>query len=251
MLDALLLARDVDASVDTNACQCRYDVVGGARARNSRRDRRALLGIAERRDPGDELRRGDERVDPLLRFETGVRSLAVHHDLERAGALACGLQRTAVGARFHHQHRAAGEGTLFDQRSRRLRSDLLVGGDQQLDPVEIVEQQQRVDGQHDAALHVEHSRARGSAGVDRERPGRQGSQGEDGVVVTHDQHLRRRPEPRVHVRAGVAVDQLGVATEPALDHIADGARRSCDGVDVVRRRLDRHEVFEIRQHRVE
>ena len=128
-----------------------------------RRHRRALLGIAERGDPGDQLRRGDERVDALLRFQAGVRGAPVHDHLERAGALA----RPSSARRRRRWARAP---TRLRRRApvprsapARLRADLLVGGDQHLDTVEIVEQRQRMDGLHDAGLHVEDSRAGGLA----------------------------------------------------------------------------------------
>ena len=105
-----------------------------------------------------------------------------------------------------------------------------------------------MDRQHDAALHVEHSRAGDLAVLDGERPSIQCAEREDRVVVPHDQHLRRRPEPGVHVWTSGALDKLSVMPEPPLDHITNGARRACDRFDVVRRRFDRHQVFEIRQH---
>ena len=165
--------------------------------------------------------------------------------------LRAGLQRAAVGAGLEHQHGAARQRPLLDQRPRRLRADLLVGGDQQLDTVEIVEQRQRVDRLDDARLHVEHTRTGCPAVVDGERSGSEGADREHRVVVADDQHPRRGAEAGVNVWTGVALDQLGFVAEPALDHVTNCTGRSGDGLDVVRRRLDRHEVLQIGQHRVE
>ena len=78
--------------------------------------------------------------------------------------------------------------------------------------------------QHDAGFHVEHTRAGGFAVVDRERSSGQRTEREHGVVVSDQQHARRVAEPSVHMWAGRAVDQFGVTSEPALDHIANSAR---------------------------
>ena len=90
-----------------------------------------------------------------------------HDDLERADTLAAGLQRAAVGRRLEHEHRAARERPLLDQRPRRVGADLLVGREQQLDTRRVVERGDGVDGLHDAGLHVEHPRAGGATAVDR------------------------------------------------------------------------------------
>ena len=84
-----------------------HHVVGGARHCDGGRDRGGRGGIAERVDLRDQLGCGDQRVDALPRLEPGVCRAAMHHHFERAGALACGLQRAAVGAGFEHQHVAA------------------------------------------------------------------------------------------------------------------------------------------------
>ena len=47
----------------------------------------------------------DRRVDALLRLEPGVGGPADHLDLVERGALAGGLQRTAVRGRLQHQGR--------------------------------------------------------------------------------------------------------------------------------------------------
>ncbi len=141
----------------------------------------------------------------------------------------------AVGGRFEHEHGAAGRGPLLDQRPRRAGPDLLVGGEQQLDPRPVGERGDGVDAEHDAALHVEHTGAGHPAVGHPERPGGERADRVHRVVMADEQDARlARPAP-VHVRARRAVDQLGRVAQPPLDQRGDGAAdfdtasRSCDG----------------------
>ena len=96
-----------------------------------------------------------------------MRGTAVDGHLERPGPLPAGLQQPAVGRRLEHQHGAAGERPLLDERPRLGRTDLLVGAEQELHAGPGVECRQAVEGLHDPAEHVEHTGPGGPAVDDR------------------------------------------------------------------------------------
>ena len=74
----------------------------------------------------------DQGVDPFLRFQAGVSCAAADLHGVHADTLAPDLQCTAVGRGLEHEHVAARDRPLLDERARRERPDLLVTRDQQL-----------------------------------------------------------------------------------------------------------------------
>ena len=96
-LDAIPFLARFDTHVDLDAAMGRHHVVGRTDDGDGRGDRGADLETPELVDRQDLMGHLDEGVDPLLRFEPGVRCPAVNDDIERAASLPPGLQGAAVG----------------------------------------------------------------------------------------------------------------------------------------------------------
>lgn len=167
--DTFLLFGRLDPDVDDDGRLGGNDVVQGSRGRDGRGDGRADLGATERRDVQHLVCRFDQGVDPGLGFESGVRRPARDRDPERAAALAAGLQTSAVSGALEDEYGAAGQGSFFDEGPRGTGADLLVGGHQDLDAGQVVERRQPMNGLHQTAQHVEHTRAGHLPVLDPER----------------------------------------------------------------------------------
>jgi len=191
--------------------------------------------VGECGDPQHLVSRLDQGVDARLGFEPCVRRPAVDHHLERPGALATGLERTAVTARFEHQDVAAGHRPLLQQRSGRLGLDLLVAREEHLDTGGIGQRCDRVDRLDDPTLHVEHAGPGRPAVCDAERARRQRTHREHRVVVTEDQHLRVASTRPVHVWTGRPVDQRRGPAGSLLDQRRQVVGRCRDRCNVERR----------------
>jgi hypothetical protein len=247
-LDPIALGQVGHPQVDADAGLGRHDVVGRPRRRHGRCHRRAELGASQLGDGEHLMGRLHQCVHALLGFQSGVGRPPVNDDLEAAGALAGHLERPAGAGRLQHQHRSTRARPLLDQRPGRARADLLVGGEQQLDPRGVGQGGDGVDGHHDPALHVEHAGAGDPSALDRERAGGEGAAREHGVVVAHDDDARLAATRPVHVGAGRAGDQLGARAQTSLDDAGESVRRRRQCAQVERRRLHLHQRPQVGQH---
>jgi hypothetical protein len=108
-----------------------------------------------------------------------------------------------------------------------------------------------VDGEDDAALHVEHAGTGHPTVGRRERPGGEGAERVHGVVVADDQHPGIAAAAPVHVRTGCAGDELRRHAEALLDQGGQRRGRGLDGRQLERRRFDLHERPQIAEQHVE
>ena len=74
----------------------------------------------------------DQRINALFGLQPCVRCAASNINTKRANTLARNLQRVAIAAWLQHKHGATCLRTLFDQRTRRVRTNFLVGSNQNL-----------------------------------------------------------------------------------------------------------------------
>ena len=72
----------------------------------------------------------DQRINALFGLQTCVRSTAFNVNKKGANTLARNLQRVAVTAWLQHKHGTTCLRTLFNQRTRRVRTNFLIGRNQ-------------------------------------------------------------------------------------------------------------------------
>ena len=136
-----------------------------------------------------------------------------------AHPLAPDLQGAAM-ARLDHQHRLHSSGEELDHVTGGRRANLLVGGDQQLDPGPVRQLRQRVQRLDDAGLHVEHAGAVGTAVLDAEGHALQRAHRPDRVEVAEHSHPRR-PEAPAEVGTALGEDRLRPDSENPCSHAGE------------------------------
>ena len=197
-------------------------------------DGRALVEIRQRVQRGDLLGEVPDGAGAQLGLQPGVRGLARHLELERAGALARHHVLAARAGRLQDPHAVRAAGLLTDHLARGRRQPLLVGveydADVRLGPgarARLLVSAQRVEQRRESALHVVDARAPGPAlRVDTERTllGRAG--GKHRVVVA-DEEKALGPGARLvanQVIAEAVVDDAPNAEAQALEPLdQDGA----------------------------
>ena len=115
----------------------------------------------------------------------GRPSLDGHREGSRP--LAAGLEGTALGRRFEHEHRTRGPRASLEKCAGLPRTHFLVGGEEDLHPGAVLEGCDGVDGLDDARLHVEHARPGGPAVAHGEGADIDGAGGMHRVVVSEYQ----------------------------------------------------------------
>ena len=250
-LEAHLLGRVHHPHIHPHAGLGRHHVLGSTGRRHGGRDGGTARHIAEGGHLGDQFGRGHQRVDAFLGFESGMRCLPMHHQFVGAHTLARRLQRTTVGTRFKHQHRPARLRPRFDERTRRLRTHFLIGGEQHLHTRSVRQRCHRIDRLHDARLHIEHTRPGGPTIGHAERSSSECAQWEHRVVMPHQEHLRCWPTLPMHMRPRRTVDDGGARTQLPLDHIGQHSSRRRERRHIVRGRLHIHQCRQVVEHLVE
>lgn len=136
-------------------------------------------------------------VDPFLRRESCVRSLAVHNKLGFAYAFARGLEQTLwAERRFEHENGVTAARLGFEQFARRFGANLFVGRPKKDDSfsrryfrrLERFEGEERLDN---ASFHIKDARAENPSAANGERHFAERAGRVDGVIVTENKQLAR------------------------------------------------------------
>src|SRR5699024_7596096 len=183
---------------------------------------------------------GHARVDPLLRFEPGMRGPAGEDEDVVARALALELERTA-GARLHDEHGTRLGRLGADEIRGGQRAELLIAGDEDRQALqgrlaEVVAQDRGRVHTHDRpGEHVEAAGPAQDAVVGGEGDALERSVRPYRVLmVEEDDAGRTGPEATTPMGGALDLEQLGFGTESVGQQCGYVARRGGDGFSVAR-----------------
>ena len=158
-LDPVGFFHGPDAQIHLEFDQITDNIADGSTLNHVWPERRAFRNVLKLDDFLNEMRGADQGIATVLRFRALMRGLAMNLDVVRADTLAGNLQITVQMWRLEDQHGTSTDGARLDDWTARVRSDLLVRGQQKFDSVAQLEAQffqgfERPNCLDNAALHV-------------------------------------------------------------------------------------------------
>ena len=135
-----------------------------------------------------------------------MRCTAFNINKKGANTLARNLQRVAIAAWLQHKHGTTCLRTLFNQRTRRVRTNFLIGRNQDFHLRHFPNVRQTINRLHNAGLHVEDAWAAHNVALARKLSVGNSSHRKHGVVMANDQHLCVVATLPMHMRAFARLD---------------------------------------------